>query len=79
MAVKIRASRLGKKNSPCYRIVVIDERTKRDGKFIEDIGTYNPLSHTFIQFHKDRLEYWVSQGAIMTDLVRKLNKQYKQQ
>ena len=44
MAVKIRLSQIGKKNAPFYRIVAIDSRKKRDGKFLEDLGTYNPLT-----------------------------------
>ncbi len=79
MAVKIRFSRLGSKNSPCYRIVATDERNRRDGKFIEDLGTYNPLSHLVLQWHADRVAYWLSQGAIMSDAVRKIYKNHKKQ
>jgi small subunit ribosomal protein S16 len=79
MAVKIRLSRFGKKNAPQYRIVVTDERNKRDGKFIENVGTYNPLNNTLVQFHEDRINDWVSKGAIVTDSVRKLQKKYKQE
>lgn len=78
MAVKIRLSRLGKRNAPQYRIVAVDERKKRDGAYLENLGTYDPLTHELIQFHEDRIKHWVSQGAIMTDSVRRLAKQYQQ-
>ena len=77
MAVKIRLSRIGKKNDPQYRIVVIDERSKRDGAFIEDLGTYNPKNHGFVQISPDRINDWVSKGAVMTDTVRRLFKKFK--
>jgi small subunit ribosomal protein S16 len=79
MAVKIRLSRIGKKNAPQYRIIAIDERRKRDGAFIEDLGTYNPKNHTLVQFHPERIDDWVSKGAILTDTVRRLQKKYKQE
>ncbi len=79
MAVKIRLSRIGKKNAPHYRIVAVDERRKRDGAFIEDLGTYNPKNHPLVQFRPDRIEDWVSKGAIMTDTVRRLQKKYKRE
>ena len=72
MAVKIRLSRIGKKHAPQYRIVAIDSREKRDGKFIEDLGTYNPISHTFEQYHADRIQDWIAKGAIVTDAVKRL-------
>jgi len=78
MAVRIRLSRIGKKNAPFYRIVAIDSRKKRDGKFIEDLGTYNPLTGELIQFHPERIDIWVSKGAIPTDPVLRLQKLYKQ-
>lgn len=77
MAVKIRLSRIGKKNSPQYRIIAIDERSKRDGKFLEDLGTYNPINHTIIQLHTDRIQDWLSKGAVATDAVKKIQKRYK--
>lgn len=79
MAVKIRLSRFGKKHAPQFRIVAVDSRSKRDGRSIEDLGTYNPQSHTIVQFNQEAVEKWISQGAILTDSVRKLQKQYKQQ
>ena len=79
MAVKIRLSRVGKKKAPFYRVVAIDSRRKRDGQFIEDLGTYNPLTGTLIQFHQDRIDYWVSKGAIPTETVLKLQKMHSKQ
>jgi small subunit ribosomal protein S16 len=79
MAVKIRLSRIGKKNAPMYRIVAIDSRKKRDGQAIEDLGTYNPVTGEIVQFHQERINAWIAQGAIPTDSVLKLQKMYKRQ
>lgn len=78
MAVKLRLARIGKKNAPVYRIVAIDSRRKRDGKFLEEIGTYNPLNNTVVQFHTDRYQNWITKGAIPTDSVKKIEKMHKQ-
>ena len=78
MAVKIRLTRIGKKNAPQYRIVAVDERKKRDGAFLEDLGTYNPKSHKMVQFHEERIADWVSKGAIMTDTVKRLHKKFRE-
>ena len=71
MAVKIRLKRGGARNHPVYRIVVADGRSPRDGKFIEEIGTYWP-SQTGINFKLDteRANYWLSQGAQPSDTVK---------
>lgn len=74
MAVKIRLSRIGKKNSPIWRIVAIDSRKKRDGAFLENLGTYNPLTQTLVQFHVDRILDWISKGAVCSETVTKLIK-----
>lgn len=74
MAVKIRFSRIGKKHAPIYRIVAVDSRKKRDGKNLENLGTYNPMTKEIVQFHDDRVAYWVSVGAIITDSVQRLIK-----
>lgn len=74
MAVKIRLARIGTKNAPCYRIVAIDGRKKRDGAFLENLGTYDPLKGSLVQFHTDRINDWVSKGAIVSDAVKKLQK-----
>jgi len=64
MAVHIRLSRHGTKKSPYYRIVVTDQRSCRDGKFIENIGTFNPVSNPVaLSVNKERFDYWKSKGA----------------
>ena len=73
--VKIRLRRMGAKKSPFYRIVVADSRSPRDGKFIEEIGTYNPLtSPSEIDVNIERADYWIKNGAQPTDTVRALLK-----
>lgn len=75
MAVKIRLKRMGAKKSPFYRVVVADSRTSRDGKFIEEIGTYNPMKEpSELNIKKDRVEYWIGNGAKTTSLLSKLLK-----
>jgi len=70
MAVKIRLKRVGTKNTPAFRIVVADGRSPRDGKFIEEIGTYLPLKKDDnIKINLDRANYWVSVGAQPSDTV----------
>ncbi|KKR97332.1 MAG: 30S ribosomal protein S16 [candidate division TM6 bacterium GW2011_GWE2_41_16] len=77
MAVKIRLSRVGRKHVPFYRIVAIDERRKRDGGSLEVLGTYNALTREIIQYHAERIQAWVAQGAIKTDAVKKIEKLYQ--
>ncbi|MGC2310626.1 MAG: 30S ribosomal protein S16 [Candidatus Babeliaceae bacterium] len=77
MAVKIRLARIGKKNAPFFRIVAIDSRSSRDGKALEILGTYNPRAGELIQFHEERIAYWVSKGAILLDSVKKLQRLYR--
>ena len=73
--VKIRLRRMGAKKAPYYRVVVADSRDPRDGKFIEEIGTYNPLTDpVIIQIDMERAKYWISNGAQPTDTVRGLLK-----
>ena len=71
MAVKIRLARFGRNKVPFYHIVATDSRNRRDGKFLEKIGTYNPLlnddNSEKLVIKKDRAEYWLSVGAIPTD------------
>lgn len=70
MAVKIRLKRLGKIRSPHYRIVVMDSRTKRDGRAIEEIGLYQPKSDpSVIQVNSERAQYWLGVGAKPTETV----------
>ena len=75
MAVKIRLRRMGAKKAPFYRIVVADSRYPRDGRFIEEIGTYDPLTEpATIKIDMERAKYWISNGAQPTDTVRGLLK-----
>jgi small subunit ribosomal protein S16 len=73
--IKIRLAKTGKRNAPFFRLVVADSRTKRNGKIIERIGFYSPKSQppTF-KYDQKRLTHWLSQGAQMTETVRKLIK-----
>ena len=73
--VKIRLRRMGAKKAPFYRIVVADSAAPRDGKFIEEIGTYNPLATpSIINVDAERAQYWVKNGAQPTDTVKALLK-----
>ena len=73
MAVKIRLKRMGAKKAPFYRIVVADSRSPRDGRFIDNIGTYNPLTTPAeINIDKEAAKKWLNNGAIPTDTVRNL-------
>ncbi len=75
MAVKIRLARHGAKKRPFYRIVVADGESPRDGKFLEMVGTYNPLlDPAEIKVKKDRVQYWLAQGARPTDTVKSILK-----
>ena len=75
MAVKIRLARHGAKKKPFYRIVVADSESPRDGRFLENVGTYNPLQDPAeVTLKTDRVHYWLQQGAIPTDTVRSLLK-----
>ena len=78
--VKIRLRRMGAKKNPYYRIVVADSRSPRDGRFIEEIGTYNPVvSPSEINVDVGRAEYWIKNGAQPTDTVRALLKKAEAQ
>jgi small subunit ribosomal protein S16 len=79
MAVKIRMKRVGTKNTPVFRIVVADGRSPRDGKFIEEIGTYQPLKRgDNVTLDLERARYWVSKGAqpseTVASFIKKLGK-----
>ena len=75
MAVKIRLARHGAKKRPYYRIVVADARAPRDGKFIEEIGRYNPcVDPSMIKFDLEKVDKWIANGAQPTDTVRVLLK-----
>lgn len=69
--VKIRLRRLGAKKAPFYRVVVADSRSPRDGRFIEEIGTYNPLTNPAeIKIDAERAKQWMANGAQPTDTVK---------
>lgn len=73
MAVKIRLRRMGQKKSPFYRIVVADSRSPRDGRFIEEIGYYNPLTEPAeIKIDSEKATKWINDGAQPTDVVKRL-------
>lgn len=75
MSVKIRLARHGAKKYPYYRIVVADSRRARDGKFIEEVGRYNPNTHPhLVKLDKERIDYWMGVGAQPTDTVARLLK-----
>ncbi len=73
--VKIRLRRMGAKKAPYYRIVVADSRVPRDGRFIEEVGTYNPAADSDkLKVDMERVKYWIANGAQPTDTVRGLIK-----
>lgn len=70
MAVRIRMKRIGAKNNPVFRIVVADSRSPRDGKFIEELGTYHPLKKgTNFTLDVERAKHWLGKGALPSDTV----------
>lgn len=77
MAVKIRFSRLGRKNRPFWRIVAIDSRKQREGAFLDNLGSYDPIKHTILQLNVDGIHSWIAKGAQCTPAVVKLIKKYK--
>jgi len=75
MAVKIRLKRIGAKKNPFYRVVVADSRYPRDGRFIEEIGTYNPLANPAeVKIDSEKAAKWIKNGAQPTDTVKSLLK-----
>ena len=73
MAVKLRLKRGGSKQKPFYRIVAADARSPRDGRFIDSIGTYNPIPAEYeVNIDEEKAMYWLSNGAQPTDTVRSL-------
>ncbi len=77
MAVKIRLRRMGAKKAPFYRIVVADSRFPRDGRFIEEIGFYNPLKEpSEVKVDADKVKTWIKNGAQPTDTVKALFKKH---
>ena len=77
MAVKIRLRRMGAKKNPFYRIVVADSRFPRDGRFIEEIGYYNPMEEpSMVKLDPEKAKKWIENGAQPTDTVRDLFKKH---
>ena len=75
MAVKIRLKRMGMRHEPFYRVVVADSRTPRDGRFIEEIGYYNPVSDpVMLKLDNEKAQHWLKNGAQPTQTVRTLLK-----
>lgn len=75
MSVKIRLARRGAKKKPFYRIVAADVESPRDGKFLESVGTYDPMVEpAAIELKEDRIRYWMSEGAIPTTTVKSILK-----
>ncbi len=73
MAVKLRLKRMGAKKKPFYRVVAADSKSPRDGRFIEVVGTYNPVVEPFeVKFDEEKTLKWLSNGAQPTDTVRAL-------
>ncbi len=73
MAVKLRLKRMGAKQKPFYRIIAADSRSPRDGRFIETVGTYNPIKQPAeITVNEEKIMYWLSNGAVPTDTVRNI-------
>ncbi len=75
MAVKIRLRRMGAKKAPFYRVIVADERSPRDGKFIDEIGYYNPLTNPAeVKIDAEKAQKWLNDGAQPTETVKSLLK-----
>ena len=75
MAVKIRLRRIGAKKSPFYRVIIADERSPRNGRFIEEIGTYNPMREPAeININAEKAQTWLKNGAQPTDTVKAILK-----
>ncbi len=78
MSVRIRLARRGRKKRPFYKIVVAPSESPRDGRFIESIGTYNPLpEQAEVKINSERLRYWLEQGAKPSDTVSSLMRKHK--
>ena len=79
MAVKIRLKRMGAKRNPFYRVVVADSRSPRDGRFIEEIGTYNPMVEPVeVKIDMEKAQKWIKTGAQPTDKVKALLKKVEE-
>lgn len=73
MSITIRLSRFGRKNAPSFRMVVANTKSKRDGKYIDKVGVYNPsVTPALFDFDKKKFEEWVGKGALVSDSVKEL-------
>jgi small subunit ribosomal protein S16 len=73
MALKIKLTRIGRKNNPKYRIVIAEAHSRRDGAYLENVGTYDPIAkENNINVKKDRIDYWISKGAQFTKGTQRL-------
>jgi small subunit ribosomal protein S16 len=77
MSVKLRLTRFGKKGNPFYRVIACDESAKRNGRFIEILGTYEPTKNSKYSFKNERVSYWLSKGATPSATVKSLLKKSK--
>ena len=78
--VRIRLARMGRKRNPFYRVVAADSRAPRDGKFIEILGTYNPMTDPMeLNFKMERIEHWINHGAQPSDTVARLIERVRNQ
>lgn len=77
MSVRIRLSRIGKKHVPFYRVVSVDKRKKRDGAFLEDLGTFDAIKSTVVRFDEEGYNRRIEQGAIPSDAVKRIYQQFK--
>ena len=78
--VKIRLRRMGAKKAPYYRIIVADSRSPRDGRFIDEVGRYNPcVEPAVVEFDLEKVDQWLKNGAQPTDTVARLLKQAREQ
>lgn len=77
MSVRLRLSRIGKKKAPFYRVVAVDQRVKRDGAFIDAIGTINALTGEIIQFDTEKYNSWIGKGAQPSDSVAKFERRVR--
>ena len=75
MAVKMRLTRIGAKKAPFYRVIIADSRSPRDGRFIDEVGTYNPLTNPAeVKFDAEKAKTWLKNGAQPTETVKALLK-----
>lgn len=77
MAVKIRLSRIGKKNVPFFRIIAVDSRKKRDGAYLANIGTFDGLKNAVVTFDEETYQTWIKKGALPSDTAKKVYRLYK--